>query len=56
MRQRHIRFRKRSDRDFGPYLRTFQQGNAFSIGYYLQGSCIQEFKLEQETDFVHSPS
>ena len=49
MHQRHIRFRKKSDRDFEPSLRTFQHGNAFSLGYYLQGSCIQEFNLEQET-------
>jgi hypothetical protein len=55
MRQRRIRFRKRFDRILGPYLHTIQRGNAFSIGYYLEGSCIQEFNLKQETDFVHSP-
>jgi hypothetical protein len=54
MHQKHIRFQKQSDPQIGPYLRTFQQGNALSIGYYVQGSCIQEFNLEQETDFVHS--
>ena len=54
MHQRHIRFRKKSDRNSGPFLRTFQHGNMLSLSYYPQDSCIQEFNLEQETDFVHS--
>jgi len=56
MHQRNLRFQKKSDRYYGPFLRTFQHGNAFTLGYYLEGSCIQEFNLRQETDFVHSPS
>jgi hypothetical protein len=54
MRKRHIAFRKESTKDFGPYLRSFQQDNAFSLGYDVQGSCIEMFKLEQETDFPYS--
>jgi hypothetical protein len=53
MRQKHIHFQKKADPTFGPYLQTFQRGNAFSIGYYLEGSCIEELKLEQKTDFLH---
>jgi len=53
MRQRHIRFRKKSTPDFGAYLQTNQQGNEFSIGYYPQGSCIEAFKLEQVTNASH---
>ncbi len=49
LRQRRIHFRKKSDRNVGPYLQTLQLGNAFSISYDLRGSCIQQFKLGQET-------
>jgi hypothetical protein len=55
MHQRGVHFRKKSGRTLGPYLQTFQRGNAISIRPDLQGSCIQEFNLNQETDFVHSP-
>jgi hypothetical protein len=48
MRQRHIRFQKKTGAS-GPYLRVVQRGNVFSLGYYPQGSCIEEFDLEQET-------
>ena len=53
MLQKHIHFRKKADPNFGPYLETFQRGNTFSIGYYLEGSCIEELRLEQKTDFLH---
>jgi hypothetical protein len=53
MRQRHIRFRKKSDHYLHPYLRTFRLTNALSIHYSLQGSCIEEFDLDQETEFAH---
>lgn len=56
MRQRHVRFRKEFQRDFGPILRTFRRGNALSIAYYLQGSCIRQFKLNQQTNFIRNPS
>jgi hypothetical protein len=49
MRQRHIRFQKKTGAS-GPYLRVVQRGNVFSLGYYPQGSCIEEFDLEQETE------
>jgi len=55
LRQRRIHFQKKSDRNLGPYLETFQRGNAFSIGYYVRSSCIEEFNLRQKTDFAHSP-
>jgi hypothetical protein len=55
MRQRHIRFRKEMGQDHTtPYLKTFQRGNDFWIGYDLQGSCIETFRLEQATDVAHS--
>jgi len=55
MRERRIRFGRKIDANRGPYLQTFQRGNAFSIRYDLQGSCIEVFYLQQETDFLHSP-
>jgi hypothetical protein len=55
MRQRHIRFRKEVGQDHTTaYLKTFQRGNDFWIGYDLQGSCIETFRLEQVTDVAHS--
>ena len=55
LRQRHIRFRKEMGQDHAtPYLNTFQRGNDFRIGYDLQGSCIETFRLEQATDVAHS--
>jgi hypothetical protein len=55
MRQRHIRFRKETGQDHtAPYLKTFQRGNDLWIGYDLQGSCIETFRLEQATGVAHS--
>jgi hypothetical protein len=50
-----VHYRKLSPKDGRPYLRSFQLGNAFTIGYDLDESCIGMFRLEQETDFANSP-
>jgi hypothetical protein len=50
MLQRHIRFRKKSDGDSGASLQTLQRGNAFSVGYLLQDSCVEMFGIDQVTN------
>jgi hypothetical protein len=50
MRQRHIRFSKKSPPDSDAYLQINQGGNDFSMSYPLQGSCIEAFMLEQGTN------